>query len=91
MQFLDTGQPSVLAHACEWRGSTVVAVHNFSRATASVKLKLPADVEETLDLYGRHLRQPAPGAEHIIDLDGYDYRWLRLRRSTDRRAAPPPG
>ena len=90
MRFLETGHPSVLAHACEWRGSVVVAVHNFSRAAVTVDLQLPEDVVETLDLYGRHLRQPAPGASHVIDLDGYDYRWLRLRRASARHPAPPP-
>jgi maltose alpha-D-glucosyltransferase/alpha-amylase len=81
MQFLETNHPSVLAHSCEWRGGLVLAVHNFSRAAATVKLALPDDVVETMDLYGRHLRQPTPGASHVIDLDGYDYRWLRLRRA----------
>jgi maltose alpha-D-glucosyltransferase/alpha-amylase len=81
MQFLATGHPSVLAHACEWRGSVVVAVHNFSRAAVTVHLDFPFEVAETLDLYGRHLHQPTPGAAHVIDLDGYDYRWLRLRRA----------
>jgi maltose alpha-D-glucosyltransferase/alpha-amylase len=79
MQFLETGHPSVLAHACDWRGSMVVAVHNLSRAAVSVKVDLPEDVIETLDLYGRHVRQPTPGKAHVIDLDGYDYRWMRLR------------
>jgi maltose alpha-D-glucosyltransferase / alpha-amylase len=84
MQFLETGHPTVLAHSCEWRGGLVLAVHNFSRAAATVKLALPEDVVETIDLYGRHLHRPTPGAAHVIDLDGYDYRWLRLRRASSR-------
>ncbi|HYY87374.1 MAG TPA: alpha-amylase family protein, partial [Chloroflexota bacterium] len=91
-RFLDSGHPTVLAHACEWRGSMVMAVHNFSRAARTVKLDLPPDTVEVLDLYGRRLDQPrAEGSPSLIDLDGYDYRWMRIRRTGDRRAAPPPG
>ena len=30
LTFLDTDQPAVLAHACTWRGRTLVGIHNFS-------------------------------------------------------------
>ena len=88
LSFLDSGHPSVMAHACEWQGSTVVAVHNFSRATATVTLKLPADTAEVVHIYGRQLHQPVQGTAQraVIDLDGYDYRWLRVRPT-----GSPPG
>ena len=83
LRFLDTGNSSVLAHACEWQGNTVVAVHNFSRATATVTLDLPEDTQEVRHIYGRQLHQPLQGTARrtVVDLDGYDYRWLRLRRA----------
>jgi maltose alpha-D-glucosyltransferase/alpha-amylase len=83
LRFLSTGHEAVLAHACDWRGSTVIAVHNFSRATATVTLALPDDTAEVVHIYGRQLHEPVHGTAQraVIDLDGYDYRWLRLRRA----------
>jgi maltose alpha-D-glucosyltransferase/alpha-amylase len=85
VRFLPTRNPSVLAHSCEWQGGTVVAVHNFSRATCTVTLDLPEDTLDVQYLYGRRLQEPHPGPSPVIDLDGYDYRWLRLRRASDQR------
>jgi maltose alpha-D-glucosyltransferase/alpha-amylase len=80
VSFLRTSHANVLAHSCEWQGRTVVAVHNFSRATCTVTVDLPQDTQEVLHIYGRRLHEPLHGPSAVIDLDGYDYRWLRLRR-----------
>jgi maltose alpha-D-glucosyltransferase/alpha-amylase len=82
LQFLKTDHPTVMAHACTWRGRTVVAVHNFSRATVSVKVEWPAG-QDLLHLFGRDAYAPITVASKQIDLDGYDYRWMRLRGDTD--------
>jgi maltose alpha-D-glucosyltransferase / alpha-amylase len=79
LQFLDTDHPAVLAHACTWRGQTVIAIHNFSRASCTVKVKWPRDTGDLLYLFGRGVHEPQPASTGIIDLDGYDYRWLRVR------------
>lgn len=78
-QFLDTDHPAVLAHVCTWRGHSVAAVHNFSRGACSVKVDWPKGVEELQPLFGRDVREAAPSPADLIDLDGYDYRWLRIR------------
>lgn len=81
LRVLKTSTPAVLAHTCEWGDQTVLAVHNFSRAAATVKVELPPGTVELLPLFGRAARGPAlPGGRAwLADLDGYDYRWLRLR------------
>ncbi len=79
VKFLDTDDPAVLAHLCTWRGQTVAAVHNFSRSTKSVKVKWPKGTTELLHVFGRDVHEPMPGSSPVIDLDGYDYCWLRLR------------
>jgi maltose alpha-D-glucosyltransferase/alpha-amylase len=81
LQFLETDHPSVLAHACTWRGRTVIAIHNFSRASCAVNVAWPEGTAELLHLFGRNIRDPQPGSSGVVDLDGYDYRWLRVRRS----------
>jgi maltose alpha-D-glucosyltransferase/alpha-amylase len=82
LRFLKTDHPAVLAHALTWRGRRVVAVHNFSRATCTVKIRWPRGTNQLLHLFGRHVHDSLPGADGVIDLDGYDYRWLRLRGAT---------
>jgi maltose alpha-D-glucosyltransferase/alpha-amylase len=79
LTFLRTNHPNVMAHACSWRGQTVAAVHNFSRARCSVKVSWPKGTEQLVPVFGRDLAVHEPMAPETIDLDGYDYRWVRLR------------
>jgi maltose alpha-D-glucosyltransferase/alpha-amylase len=79
VQFLETDHPAVLAHTCTWRGNTVAAVHNFSRGACAVKVKWPTAFQELQHLFGRTVHSPLPGSAAVLDLDGYDYRWLRVR------------
>src|SRR5579864_1629551 len=79
MQFLRTDKPSVLAHACTWNGRTVIAVHNFSRASVSVKIEWPKGTTQKLHVFGRTVREPLPQHSPMLDLDGYDYQWLRVQ------------
>jgi hypothetical protein len=79
MRFLKTDKPSVLAHACTWRGRTVVAVHNFSRATTTVKVQWPEGTGRLLHIFGRSVHEPLPEGSPVVDLDGYDYRWMRVQ------------
>jgi maltose alpha-D-glucosyltransferase/alpha-amylase len=46
MRVLKTDNKAVLAHTCTWRGNTVAAGHNFSRATCSVTIEWPAGTED---------------------------------------------
>lgn len=78
MQFLETDKPAVLAHACTWRDQTVVAVHNFSRASTTVKIRWPDGTGRLLHVFGRAVHEALPEGSPVIDLDGYDYRWLRI-------------
>ena len=71
----------VLAHACTWEGSTVVAVHNLSAAPVSVDLTVPLPDDRTYGLDDVF----APGRVDLDDhgraslpLDGYGFRWFRL-------------
>jgi maltose alpha-D-glucosyltransferase/alpha-amylase len=77
--FLETNHPAVLAHACTWRGNTLVAIHNLSRAACTVTISWPSGTEKLEAVFGRENQQPLQGVPSSIDLEGYDYRWLRLR------------
>jgi maltose alpha-D-glucosyltransferase / alpha-amylase len=76
---LDTDQPSVLAHRCDWRGQGVLVLHNLGPEAVRVAVELD-DVKP-----GRPLaevladrRDDPVEAGRPLALDGYGYRWLRL-------------
>jgi maltose alpha-D-glucosyltransferase/alpha-amylase len=79
MCFLETDNPAVSAHACTWRGQTLVAIHNFSHADASVHIEWPQGTQQLEHVFGRQYADPLQGVPSVVDLDGYDYRWLRIR------------
>lgn len=62
-RILDAGDPAVFAHACEWSGGKVLAVHNLADRHACVRLAL--DGEQPLpmiEMLGDHRRRPpVPG------------------------------
>src|SRR3954466_450946 len=81
LELLDTGAPSVLAHRCDWEGSTIVAVHELAGREADVALPL-SDGDALVDLYDE--------AEHALPvtltLEPYAARWFRVRRPGTRLA-----
>lgn len=79
LTLLDTEAPSVLAHRCDWQGSTVVAVHELGGKT--VEVQLPVDDGEALvDLFTNE-EHPLPVT---LTLDRYGAHWFRVRRPGER-------
>jgi len=80
LQVLETDQPAVLAHRCDWLGKGILVVHNFGgeRVEVSVELGDSAGVEGRMDeIIADQAYEPAePGRP--LALEGYGYRWLRL-------------
>jgi maltose alpha-D-glucosyltransferase/alpha-amylase len=81
-------QTGVLAHRCDWDGSTVVAVHNFAAGPCRVDLPLDGidDAVGASDLIDGSGEQPLDGPVLHLTLDGYGYQWLRIRREGQRLA-----
>jgi maltose alpha-D-glucosyltransferase / alpha-amylase len=75
---LDTDQPKVLAHRCDWLGVSVVALHNFGPDRVEVSVDLGDDVKGSpAEVLADQAYEPAePGRP--LALDRYGYRWLRL-------------
>jgi maltose alpha-D-glucosyltransferase/alpha-amylase len=84
---LDTGgDNAVLAHRCDWDGSTVVAVHNLSAEPRHAKIHLAG--VEGFDRLTDLLSDTAPRrlAEPVLELklEGYGFHWFRLQREGSR-------
>jgi maltose alpha-D-glucosyltransferase/alpha-amylase len=75
LSVLDTGARNVLAHRCDWDGSTVVAVHELGGEATEVTLPVE-DGEALVDLFGDdELALPA-----TLALGPYGAHWFRVRR-----------
>ncbi len=77
---LKTGDDRVLAHRCDWEGKSVIAVHNLSSEPTEIRLKSEEGRNETwLDLIGDHQYEIVDGDPKRVALDGYGYRWFRVK------------
>jgi trehalose synthase len=76
LEVLDAGAPNVLAHRCDWEGSTVVAVHELAGRATEVRLPVE-DGEALVDLVGA---DDVEGLPATLALDPYGARWFRVRR-----------
>lgn len=88
LTILETEDVGVLIHALEVDGWAVVAVHNLGAEATSVTIDLRQlktdEVEGLVDL----LHGDEPEIERStakVDLDGFGYRWYRVRRTGDDR------
>jgi trehalose synthase len=87
---IDTTAGQLFAHRCDWQGSRVVAVHNLSatKARATLDLGVPKGERVAIDdlLEQRDHSLNADGTLEV-ELGGYGYLWLRVRRPGERPLA----
>jgi trehalose synthase len=79
---LDPGDDAVFAHAAEWDGFTLVAVHNLADREARARLE-PGGEGTMVDLFEDREHDLESGAV-TLDLGPYDGRWFRVRRPGQR-------
>jgi maltose alpha-D-glucosyltransferase / alpha-amylase len=76
---LETDQPSVLAHRCDWLGRGVLALHNLGPERVEARVELGEDTAggRLVEVLADQDYGPAePGGP--LALEGFGYRWLRL-------------
>jgi glycosidase len=76
---LENDPAALLAHRCDWEGSTVVTVHNLSDSPVSGELDLGDGVDGVEDLLELREHQVRDGRLHVR-LDAFGYLWLRTCR-----------
>ncbi|GAB2989185.1 alpha-amylase family protein [Actinotalea caeni] len=79
---IDVGAHQVLAHRCDLEQAATIALHNLGPDPVVVTLPPTGDDEEVelVDAFD-HAHLAAATEPVDITLDGYGYRWLRLRRA----------
>ena len=88
LALLDVDAAGVLAHRCDWDGSTIVAVHDLRGEAATVTLAIEGvdDAEALVDLFADEIL-PLEGGSARLELSPYAARWFRVRRRG--RRLPP--
>jgi maltose alpha-D-glucosyltransferase/alpha-amylase len=81
---LDAGDQAVLAHQCEWDGSTILAVHSFDAEPREVRLEI-GEADAVVDLFGPDELE-SRGGRVTVELGRYGHRWFRVRRPGQRVA-----
>jgi len=75
---LDSGSPHVLALRYDWRGNSVLLLHNFADRPQEARIEPGVDRGDRLAnlMHDEDLRSES-GVHHIA-LDALDYRWFRI-------------
>ncbi|UER55500.1 trehalose synthase [Kineosporiaceae bacterium SCSIO 59966] len=86
-EILEQPHAQVLAHRCTWDDASVVALHNLGPDPVTVPLRLGdvgpgCTLADLLQDGGCEIAED--GTAEVL-LDGYGFRWLRVRRPGDRR------
>ena len=80
-EILKTGSPEVLALRYDWRGASVLLVHNLSELPREVWLD-PGATEESnsclINLLSDNHSSAEPNGKHCVLLEAYGYRWYRV-------------
>ena len=75
---LETDDPGVLAHRCDWEEGTIVAMHNLASRPCTVDLRDGLELPSPfIEIFGNRTYEGKLRALENIELDGYGYRWFR--------------
>lgn len=78
-EILPTNVPQMLAMRYDWRGNSLVMVHNFDDKAHEIQIAPNVPHGETLiDLMHEDQSEADASGIHHIALDAYDYRWYRV-------------
>jgi maltose alpha-D-glucosyltransferase/alpha-amylase len=80
-EVLRTKNFDVLAIRYDWRGNSVVTVHNLSANPCEISLNIGMETGHGLDLVNllsAEHSNPNPAGSHCIELEPYGYRWYRV-------------
>jgi maltose alpha-D-glucosyltransferase / alpha-amylase len=76
-QILETNEPCVFAHCCEWQGRAIIAVHNLADKECVAAVKTDK-YKHLIELFCDRQYEPIDGELLSIPLSPYGYRWFRV-------------
>ncbi|WP_228466736.1 alpha-amylase family protein [Adhaeribacter swui] len=76
-QIVDAGVPEVLVIRYNYQGKSVLMAHNFSKEAKQIEIPQQSESEKELFSLTHHNKVVANTAGFTLNLDGYEYNWLR--------------
>ena len=77
-EVLETGQPSIFAHRCEWKDGAVIAPHNLGDEPAAARVDLnEREGEHLVELLGE-LGYERADFSQAVELAAFGCRWFRV-------------
>lgn len=78
-EILPTGCPQALAMRYDWRGNSILVVHNFDERPHELRIRAAVPGEERLtDLLEEDEIRSGKSGEHRLALPAHGYRWFRV-------------
>ncbi len=78
-QILATGSPSILAMRYDWRGNSVVVVHNFDEKAHEARIKPGvSNGDKLVNLLVKDQSTADETGTHHLAIEAYGYRWYRV-------------
>lgn len=74
---LAVDSPPVLAIHHNWEDRDIVTVHNLAADGVTVRMKVDAAWDSMRDVMSGRERAEVQGASVALEMDGYEYLWLR--------------
>jgi maltose alpha-D-glucosyltransferase/alpha-amylase len=79
-RIVDPGTAGVLAMRYDWRGHTLVIVHNFTAKSVVARFDVTSVGSHVLtDLLANDHSEADENGRHAVQLEPYGYRWFRSR------------
>jgi maltose alpha-D-glucosyltransferase/alpha-amylase len=79
---LRTNAPEVLALRYDWRGTSLLTLHNFVDRSLKVKLRVEsARAQPLVEVFDRRHSLARPDGTHLISMEPYAWRWFRVGSS----------
>ena len=82
-QLVETADPAIFAHRCDWDESAVLVVHNLTGKHTATAVPLGPDERLSEILSDSDYPAPPEGRDEL-EVAGYGYRWFRIRRDGQR-------
>ena len=89
VEIVEQPHHQVLAHQCVLDGSAVLAVHNLAAEPVTVVVPVPQveEDQQVVDVLNGGAVEVGPSGRTELALEGYGFRWLRVRGGSGPRPA----
>jgi maltose alpha-D-glucosyltransferase/alpha-amylase len=77
-ELIETNNPAVLAHSCQWKNGYAMAIHNFSDSDLTIELNLKKEqAEHLIEYFADKQYEDYTLEKNELHIGPYGYRWFR--------------